>query len=928
MIGTDPTGRTSLPNAQDGILIEGSASNTIGPGNTISGNAADGVGILDSQSSGNVVLGNNLGTNSTGSSPLGNTGSGVNIVGAGSNTIGGTTTATRNLIAGNQGSGVSVIGLGAANNLIEGNYIGTDVTGRTAIGNRQDGVLLATSATANAVGGPGPGAGNLIAANTGNGVSLTDGATGNLVQGDTIGVDATGGAPLGNLGDGVLIDSSFANTIGGPAAGDGNVISANQLNGVFLSGSTASGNQIQGNLIGLNVGGTSGGQPLGNVGYGVSLSKAPGNLIGGTLTTERNVISANLLAGIQITGSGAAGNQIQGNTIGTDGSGMIGLGNQADGILIHSAPSNLIGGPAAGAGNLISGNGDAGIHLQGAGATSNVVEANTIGLAASGLAALPNATQGVQIDAAPGNSIGGIGAGLGNVISGNDGSGIQITGTGSAGTLIANNTIGTDAAGSVAIGNQVDGILLNDAYQTLIGGTAAQAGNLISGNGQNGIVVSNLAPAPAGVLGALNTIQGNRIGTDRGGAAAVPNGNDGVFIDGAILTLVGGTPSGAGNLISGNVSSGIEIAGTASTSNQVDGNTIGTNLSGESALGNTVGIYLNGAPGNLIGGTAAGAGNLISGNRQAGIQMLTFGASGNLIQGNVIGVDAADRVPLSNTVGVFISNVTGNTIGGTAPGAGNSISGNFTAGVYIFGQSAAGNVVAGNIIGLDTRGLTPIATSDSTNPDVAAVARQNVGVLINRAQSNTVGGTASGAGNTISGNLVGVELSSFNANLPAGTPPNLVLGNLIGTDRTGLVAQGNLYGVYINNLASNIIGARRRQRHLGQHRRRHRVDRLTFDGQRHPGERDRTGERRQDHVPAGCARFSPAGRGRDPERVQEHDRRGEPDRRQRSGRCVHPRPVQLGVKERRHGEHDWSQGPRGADSGESPLWRAQVQRGK
>jgi hypothetical protein len=113
--------------------------------------------------------------------------------------------------------------------------------------------------------------------------------------------------------------------------------------------------------------------------------------------------------------------------------------------------------------------------------------------------------------------------------------------------------------------------------------------------------------------------------------------------------------------------------------------------------------------------------------------------------------------------------------------------------------------VAGNIIGLDQRGLKPIATSDSTNPTIAATARQNVGVLINGAQGNTVGGLGS-AGNTISGNLVGVELSSFNANLQAGTPPNLVLGNLIGTDRTGLVSAGNLYGIYINGLAGNVIG--------------------------------------------------------------------------------------------------------------------------
>ena len=113
-----------------------------------------------------------------------------------------------------------------------------------------------------------------------------------------------------------------------------------------------------------------------------------------------------------------------------------------------------------------------------------------------------------------------------------------------------------------------------------------------------------------------------------------------------------------------------------------------------------------------------------------------------MIQGNTIGIDGADRRPLPNGVGVFLSDVSGNLIGGADPSAGNTISGNTTAGVYIYGHDATGNVVAGNIVGLDRAGLFPIALSLNPDPNVAIKARQNVGVLINGAVGNIVGGGA------------------------------------------------------------------------------------------------------------------------------------------------------------------------------------------
>jgi hypothetical protein len=807
LIGTDPAGSRSLPNAQDGILINGSDSNTIGPGNVISGNAADGLNISGTRSTSNLVQGNRIGTDSSGTQALGNTGAGVHIVGAGSNTIGGTTSGTRNLLSANQAAGVNVTGADSTQNLILGNFVGTDASGSIGLGNRSDGIDLASGAAGNTIGGTASGARNLIAANIGNGVALTDGVTGNAVQGNYIGVDVTGALRLGNSGDGILIDSSGQNTIGGSAPGAGNVITGNQLHGVFLSGSSATGNSVQGNVIGLDANASrsvdTGGRPLGNIGNGILLNDAPGNMVGGTVAGARNVISGNLAAGVQLFDTGATSNQVEGNSIGTNSAGTASLGNQGDGILVNFAPANTIGGTSAAAGNLVSGNLGSGVHLQGSGATSNVLEANVIGLDATGSKALPNTQQGVEVDSAPANVIGSPGTGLGNVVSGNSGSGIQVTGSGATGDLIANNTVGTDPSGRVALGNQASGIIVNGAFQTLIGGRGPTSGNVVSGNGQNGVVVTNLLSPPSGTARPLTTIEGNTIGTSRSGGSALPNGNDGMAIVDATGTLVGGTLPDSGNLISGNVGSGVEVSGGGSTANLLEGNTIGADTNGETALGNVVGIFLNGAPGNTVGGTAAGAGNLISGNQQAGVQILAFGASGNLVAGNVIGVDAADRVPLSNGIGVFISNVSNNTIGGASSGAANTISGNSSAGVSIFGQEATGNVVAGNIIGLDTRGITPIAASLSTNANVAASARQNVGVLINGSQGNTIGGAA---GNTISGNLVGVELSSFNANLQTAFVPNRVLGNLIGTDRTGLVAAGNLYGVYINGLAGNVIG--------------------------------------------------------------------------------------------------------------------------
>src|SRR5262249_36228460 len=154
-------------------------------------------------------------------------------------------------------------------NRVQGNTIGTDVTGIVALGNRLDGVLVSGNA-GNTIGGTAPGARNLLSGNLGSGVSFTDGAHNNLIQGNYIGTDVTGKVDLGNAEYGVHVEGGHSNTIGGSIPGAGNLISGNDLDGVHLlsvSGLFGSGaTQVQGNFIGTNAAGTS---ALGNALNGV-----------------------------------------------------------------------------------------------------------------------------------------------------------------------------------------------------------------------------------------------------------------------------------------------------------------------------------------------------------------------------------------------------------------------------------------------------------------------------------------------------------------------------------------------------------------------------------------------------------------------------------------------------------------------------------
>lgn len=200
-------------------------------------------------------------------------------------------------------------------------------------------------------------------------------AGGNTVVGCYLGTDVNGTVDQGNTQDGILVDRSPNNTIGGTAAASRNVISGNDRYGVWLFDPASTGNQLLGNYIGTDANGTG---DLGNSIYGVYVGDAPGNMIGGTTSGAGNVISGNDSRGVLISGTAATGNLVQGNLIGTDVTGTADLGNTIEGVLIVDAPNNTVGGLVATARNVISGNNTQGISIQNAGATGNLIQGNYI----------------------------------------------------------------------------------------------------------------------------------------------------------------------------------------------------------------------------------------------------------------------------------------------------------------------------------------------------------------------------------------------------------------------------------------------------------------------------------------------------------------------------------------------------------------------
>ncbi len=374
----------------------------------------------------------------------------------------------------------------------------------------------------------------------------------------------------------------------------GSTIQALTINNFNFAGILieSSGNLVQSSYIGTNATGTA----PSNQGYGVWIvTGTSANTIGGTTAAARNIISGNGIDGLEIYGND---NFVLGNYIGTDVTGTVAVGNNVrpenlenGGIsLDNGASGNTIGGlaatPGTGAGNVISANGYAGISFYEAG-TENLVAGNLIGTDASGTVALGNTNDddggfGVVVADSPDTIIGEPGGR--NVISANgsatESANVQLFG--SSGSVVQSNYIGTDITGTVALSLGTPAGVWTGFGSYTIGGQTSKAGtglgNVISGNA-TGILCST---GPAGP----DAIEGNIIGADPTGTLAEPNGTGIEISSSASDITIGGTASGAGNVISGNTNDGVEITGNSTTGNLVADNFIGTNLAGTAALGN------------------------------------------------------------------------------------------------------------------------------------------------------------------------------------------------------------------------------------------------------------------------------------------------------------------------------------------------------
>jgi parallel beta-helix repeat protein len=614
------------------------------------------------------------------------------------------------------------------------------------------------------------------------GIWLT-GGSGNVIQGNFIGTEATGSLARANR-DGILITASPDNLIGGTSPADRNVISGNLSMGVRIEQSSSTGNQVVGNFIGTDATGT---VALGNGQSGVLIVGAPGNTVGGAASGAGNVISGNGMTGVTLAGTSA--NTVLGNRIGTDASGTAAIPNQGFGVSLGQSSSDTIGGEAVGAGNLVSGNGGGGVAV-GPMTVGAIVAGNRIGTNADGTSAIGNAGEGIYVTG-PDTSVMMIKA---NVVSGNARTGIDIVSGAHHSTLIGNR-VGTNAAGSAAIpnGSPSSGVRVSgDAHTNTIGGAGAGEGNLISGN-HVGLTLTTTHD---------NTVQGNRIGTNADGTAAVPNAASGIFLDSVAGGTIGGAVAGQGNLVSGNGECGISVWLTGLSGALIAGNRIGTNAEGTAAVGNTLtGICLRGAAtsGNTI------SGNILSGNGRHGLEILG-GPHDNTIVSNKIGTNVTGTGPLGNIqAGVTLSNPGANVIGALTPALGNTIAFNGTSGVAYFEGTApnffgANRIHSNGWLGIGLTGDTPTA-NDPVDSDSGPNDLLNFPVLTS-AVGSTAGTTVEGTLNSLPAETFTIQVFSSGACDPSGNGEGEVF---LGSTTVVTSSPGGV-GTFSLSLPTNLTG--------------------------------------------------------------------------------------------------------------------------
>lgn len=714
---TDPAGQVEL---RGDMSLEGypglhfKAGNSLVRGMVI--NSFRGSGILIETGAGNVIEHNVIGPSVSGFSGHGNR-YGVEVR-TSNNTI------QLNTISGNNETGVILTG--SSGNKVLGNLIGAfAMTGwDKPLFNYGDGVLVQGS-TNTEIGSETMR--NTIVNSARSGIRITPSSNGTLIVNNHIGIDRAGAAVQGNEQYGVFVDGGASNTIGGNVAARRNVISGNTI-GIVITGTTAQDNHVYGNYIGL---GASGATAAPNVLDGVRITgRARSNDVGAG-ADRRNVISGNGGNGIALSESDS--NDISSNYIGTNAGGLGGLGNAGNGVYVYGGDYNDV------QFNLISGNGGDGIRIQPSpafGADDTQIHGNIIGLDALGAAALGNTLAGISVEGAVDTTIGYTTTGDLNLISANGGYGLYFLNADS--TTVQNNIIGADKTGMLDRGNAGGGIYLDSfSDYNLVGGATAGAGNLISGNDSDGVVV----------YGNHNILQGNLIGTNISGAAKLGNSRAGIKLLYGADTTIGGNTSAARNLISGNGQEGVRIED--SLENTIAGNYIGTNLAGTASLGNTYsGVRIHHGTDNTIGGATAGERNIVSGNGGQGVEVTGASATRNTIRNNAIGQSATGGALGNSAHGVYVSDAHHNTIGVT-----NTIAYNGKAGVFIL-SGVANQILSNTIHSNQSLGIAlaslDVTANDSGDGDTGPNLRQNYPVIssVTVSASTNIQGSLDSAANT------------------------------------------------------------------------------------------------------------------------------------------------------------------------------------
>lgn len=402
---------------------------------------------------------------------------------------------------------------------------------------------------------------------------------------------------------------------------------------------------------------------------------------------------------------------IDGTTQTPQGQVRIDGGSTLDGALVVGG-----GGGSTVSGLVVTNFASFGIELVGnapANSPNNTVVKCVVGPNVTNAPSTQTASRGIWVKNSNANVIGG--SGRGNVVSGN-GTGIAIEGEGATSNVVEGNVVGLAADGSTVLGNTSVGVRIDTgATANRVGASSSTGRNVISGNGV-GVRLSDSTTQS-------NQIQGNYIGTDASGTLARPNGT-GVLIDTANGNTIGGTSSGAGNVVSGNTGVGIDVRDVVAGGNTIFQNLVGTTAAGTAAVPNASGVRLIDCTAlNQVGG--AGGGNVISGNTGNGINITQ--SNGQLIQGNFIGVARDGSSPLGNGKnGVSVTAGSNNKIG-VVP---NRIAFNAQNGVVIVsktgspvpsGDTISANQIFGNAelgIDLGNNGITPNDPGDSdTGPN-------------------------------------------------------------------------------------------------------------------------------------------------------------------------------------------------------------------